>query len=102
MKLMAWAAAAAALPAARGAPRNAPDAVFDSDGTLYVSYVTLKGRANSPDAVWLTRSSDGGKTLTDPVETPLPPRSFQLRLTADPAKPRRIYLTWLEASELGH
>lgn len=93
-----------AIPAPRG--RNvkacyAPDAVFDSDGTLYVSYVTLKGRANSPDAVWLTRSSDGGKTLTDPVETPLPPRSFQLRLTADPAKPRRIYLTWLEASELG-
>ena len=93
-----------AIPAPRGQKVKAcyaPDAVFDADGTLYVSYVTLKGRANSPDQVFLTRSSDGGKTLTDPVETPLPARSFQVRLTADPAHPRRIYLTWLEASELG-
>ena len=93
-----------AIPAPRGEQVKAcyaPDAAFDADGTLYVSYVTLKGRANSPDKVWLTRSSDGGKTLTEPVETPLPPRSFQVRLTADPTESRRIYLTWVEASDLG-
>ena len=79
----------------------APDAAFARDGTLYLSYVTLKGRANSPNAVWLARSTDGGKTLSDPVETPLPPRSFQVRLTADPETAGRLYLTWLEASDLG-
>jgi hypothetical protein len=79
----------------------APDAAFSSDGTLYVSYVTLTGRANAPDAVWLTRSTDGGKTLTAPVKTPLGEHAFQVRLTADPASAKRIYLTYLKAGELG-
>ncbi|MGH2839876.1 MAG: sialidase family protein [Solirubrobacteraceae bacterium] len=79
----------------------APDAAFASDGTLYVSYVTLKGRANSPDAVWLTRSIDGGKTLQTPSETPLGRRAFQVRLTADPGAPKRVFLTYLKADELG-
>jgi hypothetical protein len=79
----------------------APDAAFSSDGTLYVSFVTLKGRANAPDAVWISRSTDGGKTLEEPVETPLGARAFQVRLTADPDAPKRIFLTWLKADELG-
>lgn len=79
----------------------APDAAFSSDGTLYVSYVTLTGRANAPDAVWVARSGDGGKTLEEPVETPLGKRAFQVRLTADPSAPKRIFLTWLKADELG-
>lgn len=78
-----------------------PDAVFASDGTLYVSYVTLRGRANAPNAVWISRSTDGGKTLSDPVETPLGRRAFQVRLTTDPRAADRIHLTWLKADELG-
>jgi hypothetical protein len=91
------------IPAPRGEEPKcfAPDAAFSSDGTLYVSYVTLKGRANAPNAVWISRSTDGGKTLQAPVETPLGARAFQVRLTADPSSPKRIFLTWLKADELG-
>jgi hypothetical protein len=79
----------------------APDAAFSPDGTLYVSYVTLKGRANAPNNVWITRSTDGGKTLEPPVRAPLGARAFQVRVTADPGSPKRIFLTWLQADELG-
>ncbi len=79
----------------------APDVAFTANGALYVSFVTLKGRANAPDAVWIMRSTDGGKTLSQPVRTPLGPRSFQVRLTTDARAPRRIFLTWLKASGLG-
>jgi hypothetical protein len=91
------------IPAPRGEEPKcyAPDAAFGRDGTLYVSFVTLKGRANAPNAVWISRSTDGGKTLSPPLETPLGPRSLQVRLIADPRTPDRIYLTWLAASELG-
>ena len=91
------------IPAPRGEEPKcyAPDVAFAADGTLYLSFVTLKGRANSPNAVWVVRSSDGGKTLSQPVRTPLGKRAFQVRLTADPAEPKRLYLTWLAASDLG-
>ena len=79
----------------------APDAAFSSDGTLYISYVTLKGRANAPNAVWITSSTDGGKTLSPPAKTPLGQKAFQVRLTADPQSAKRIRLTWLQADELG-
>jgi hypothetical protein len=91
------------IPAPRGEEPKcyAPDAAFSSDGTLYVSYVTLKGRANAPNNVWISRSTDGGKTLQSPVKAPLGARAFQVRLTADPNAPKRIFLTWLKAGELG-
>jgi len=91
------------IPAPRGEEPKcyAPDAAFSSDGTLYVSYVTLKGRANAPNNVWISRSTDGGKTLLAPVRTPLGAHAFQVRLTADPTSPKRIFLTWLKAGELG-
>lgn len=79
----------------------APDAAFAADGTLYLTYVTLRGRANTPDAVWITSSSDGGKTLSAPVETPLGERAFGVRITTDPRVPERVFLTWLAASEVG-
>lgn len=78
----------------------APDAAFDSDGTLYVSFVTLAGRGNVPNAVWISSSDDGGLTLSDP-EQALGDLAFQVRLTADPTKPRRLYLTWLQVSGVG-
>lgn len=91
------------IPAPRGEEPKcfAPDAAFSSDGTLYVSYVTLKGRANAPNNVWISRSGDGGKTLEPPVRAPLGARAFQVRLTADPESPKRIFLTWLKADGLG-
>ncbi len=91
------------IPAPRGEEPKcfAPDAAFSSDGTLYVSYVTLRGRANAPNNVWISRSTDGGKTLEPPVKAPLGARAFQVRLTADPTSPKRIFLTWLKADELG-
>ncbi len=96
-----WAQTAIPAPAGEEPKCYAPDVAFSSNGTLFLSFVTLKGRANSPNAVWISRSTDGGKTLSAPVETPLGPRAFQVRLTADPRVDGRIFLTWLKASELG-
>jgi hypothetical protein len=96
-----WTSTAIPAPAGEEPKCYAPDVAFSSNGTLFVSFVTLKGRANSPNAVWISRSTDGGKTLSTPIETPLGPKAFQVRLTADPRTDGRIYLTWLKASELG-
>ena len=98
-----WAQTPIPAPSNRSAGTKcyAPDVAFGRDGTLYLSYVTLKGRANAPEAVWITGSKDGGKTLAAPVRTPLPRHAFQVRITADPRVPGRIYLTWVQAGELG-
>ena len=78
----------------------APDAAFGQDGTLYLTFATLKGRANSPNAVWISRSNDGGRTLTRPVKV-LGKLAFQARLVADPNARGRLYLTYLKASDVG-
>lgn len=78
----------------------APDVAFGPDGTLYLSYVTLRGRANAPNAVWIATSTDGGRTLSEPQRA-LRRLAFQVRLTADPARRGRIYLTYLQASDVG-
>jgi hypothetical protein len=78
----------------------AADVIFASDGTLYMSYLTLRGAGNVPHAAWLVHSSDGGRTLSAPRRV-LGPLAFQPRLTSDPARPRRLYLTWLQASGTG-
>ncbi len=88
-------------PSRKSGKCYAPDVAFSPDGTLYLTFVTLKGRANSPAAAWIATSGDGGKTLSRPIRTPLGKRAFQVRVTADPRNSRRIYLTWLAASELG-
>jgi len=91
-----------AVPIPRGEERKcyAPDLTFAADGTLYMSYVTLRGRGNDPHAAWLVRSQDGGHTLSTPRRV-LGPLAFQVRLITDPARPRRLYLTWLQASTVG-
>ena len=78
----------------------APDVTFSADGTLHLSFVTLRGRANAPNAGWTSSSTNGGKTLSEPVKV-LDELAFQLRLVADPARPKRLYMTWLQASEVG-
>ncbi|MGH2744800.1 MAG: sialidase family protein [Gammaproteobacteria bacterium] len=78
----------------------APDVAFGADGALHLSFVTLRGRANAPNAVWTASSTDGGRTLSKPAKA-VGKLAFQVRLAADPARPKRLYMTWLQASEVG-
>jgi hypothetical protein len=73
----------------------APDLAWGPDGTVYLTFVTLTGRGNNPEAAWLTTSADGGGTWSEPRRV-LGPWTFQLRVAADPAN-GRLYLTWLQA-----
>ena len=93
-----WQETAIPFPAGEERPERcfAPDATFGADGTLYLVFVTLAGRGNSPNAVWVSTSSDGGRTLGEPVRA-LGRYAFQVRLVADSTRPRRLYLTWLQA-----
>ena len=78
----------------------APDVAFSAGGTLYLSFVTLAGAGNVPHALWLSKSTDGGRTLSTPVKVH-GELTFQARLAPDPAKPDRVFLTWLQAEEVG-
>lgn len=95
-----WSAVAVPIPPGEEHKCFAPDATFASDGTLYMSYATLRGAGNVPHAIWLVSSKDGGRTLTKPRRV-LGPLSFQVRLASDPARPKRLYLAWLSASSVG-
>ncbi|HVE45870.1 MAG TPA: sialidase family protein [Acidimicrobiales bacterium] len=76
----------------------APEPAFGADGVLYLSYVTLQGQGNVPNAGWIVSSKDGGRTLSQPVRA-LGRLSFQVRLVADPQVPARIYLASLQAAD---
>ncbi len=91
-----------AIPAPRGEEAKcfAPDLAFSADGTLHLSFVTLRGSGNVPNAVWVSSSKDGGRTLSDPVKV-AGRLAFQVRLAADPVKPNRLYMTWLQAGDVG-
>ena len=93
-----WQESVIPFPAGEERPERcfAPDAAFGADGTLYLVFVTLAGRGNSPHAVWVSTSSDGGRTFGAPVRA-LGRYAFQVRLVADAARPGRLYLTWLQA-----
>lgn len=97
-----WSQTAIPIPPGEQPKCYAPDVAFGADGVLYMSFVTLAGKANSPNAAWLVRSRDGGRTLSNPVKiAPLGKNAFTVRLTADPVEPEHLYLTWLAASDLG-
>jgi hypothetical protein len=85
------------LPAGLG-PSFAPDAAFAPDGTLYVSYVNLEGPGNVPDNLWVARSSDGGRSLSEPVRV-AGKLAFQARLAAAPDG--TVLVTWLQAEFVG-
>ena len=91
-----------AIPAPKGEEAKcfAPDVAYSADGTLYVSFVTLAGRGNVPHAVWVSKSEDDGRTLSDPVRVH-GELAFQVRLAADPARADRVYMTWLQAEDVG-
>lgn len=92
-----WRAAALPLPEGKDRP-FAPDVAFGPDGRLYVLYVNLEGRGNRPSNLWLSTSTDGGRTLGPPVlvTAGLP---FQARLAVDPAGP--LHVTWLQPTDTG-
>ncbi|MDP1849066.1 MAG: sialidase family protein [Solirubrobacteraceae bacterium] len=89
------------IPAPAGAQKCfAPDVAFSADGTLYLSFVTLAGPGNVPNALWLSKSTDGGQTLSTPLKVH-GELTFQVRLATDPGNAKRIFLTWLQADEVG-
>ncbi|MDQ4097971.1 MAG: glycoside hydrolase [Actinomycetota bacterium] len=77
---VSWSPTTIPFPAGEEEPPRcfAPDITFSADGTLHLSFATLKGAGNVPNAIWLTRSTDGGRTLTTPQRR-LGPLSFQDR-----------------------
>jgi len=91
-----WTQTPLPLPAGRDRP-FAPDAAFGPDGTLYVTYVNLEGNGNRPQTLWLASSTDGGRTLSDPVEV-AGRLSFQARVTVDGAG--TVYVTWLAVKDV--
>ena len=95
-----WSQTPIPLPAGEEPKCYAPDVAFGRNGTLYLSFVTLHGNGNEPHAVWLSHSRNGGRTLSRPRKL-LGALSFQTRLVADPARAGRLYLTWLDAAEVG-
>ena len=72
----------------------APDIAFGPDGTLYVAYVSLQGQGNTPANLWLTTSTDGGRSLAPPVPV-AGELTFQPRLTV--AGDGTVHLVWLDA-----
>lgn len=71
-----------------------PDVAFGPDGTLYALYVSLQGRGNSPGALWLATSADGGRTLEPPVRV-ADELAFQPRLAVD--SEGTVHAVWLQA-----
>jgi hypothetical protein len=76
----------------------APDIAFGPDGTLYVSYVNLVGEGNVPDNLWVARSTDGGRTLSEPARV-TGRLAFGARLVVGPDG--TVHVTWLQAAEVG-
>ena len=95
-----WKRTRVPIPPGPGRKCYAPDAAFAPDGTLYLSYVTLQGRGNTPSAVWLASSRDGGRTLGAPRRV-AGPLAFQVRLSADPRRSGSLYVSYVQAREVG-
>lgn len=92
-----WSATELPLPSGLDRP-FAPDASFSPDGALYVTYANLTGAGNVPDNLWLSRSDDGGRTLSPPVRVS-GRLGFQGRVVAAPDG--TVHVTWLQAAEVG-
>lgn len=95
---MTWQSTALPLPAGLDRP-YAPDVAFAPNGTLYVLYVNLTGTGNSPDNLWLSRSTDAGASLSPPVRV-AGALTFQARLAVGPAD-GTVVITWLQATDVG-
>ena len=92
-----WSTTALPLPPGLNRPYG-PDVAFAADGTLYVTYVDLQGNGNAPGDLWLSKSTDEGRTLSPPVRI-AGKLAFQARLAVDRAG--TIYVTWLQGTVAG-
>jgi len=92
-----WKSTALPLPSGLDRP-YAPDVAFAPDGTLYVTYVNLAGRGNVPANLWLSKSTDGGRTLSAPVRI-AGKLAFQARVAVD--RKGAVHVIWLQADEVG-
>lgn len=91
-----WSSVSFPTPAGEDRP-YAPDLAWAPDGTLYMSFVTLRGSGNNPGAVWITSSDDAGETWTTPRRI-LGSYAFQVRMSVD-HQDGDLFLTWLQASD---
>ncbi|MDP9401738.1 MAG: glycoside hydrolase [Actinomycetota bacterium] len=76
----------------------APDAAFGADGTLYVSFVTLIGLGNTPNAAWVAAARPGEQVLSTPLRS-LGPLAFQVRLATDRLEPGRLWLSYVKVED---
>ena len=76
-----------------------PEAAFDRTGRLYYLFIGLAGKGNQPTGVFLTSSTDRGRTFSIPRKL-LGPLNFAARMAIDPTLGRagRIHLVWLHAT----
>lgn len=76
----------------------APEVGFDAAGRLHFLFAGLAGKGNHPMGVFLTTSSDRGRTFSRPQRV-LGPDNFSVRMAVDPdAGPLgRIHLVWVHA-----
>jgi len=95
-----WTQTAVPAPKGEEAKCFAPDVAYSADGTLYLSFVTLGGSGNIPHALWLSKSTDDGRTLSEPIRV-AGPETFQVRLAPDPRNAKRVFLTWLQSNGVG-
>jgi len=76
----------------------APEIAFDGHGRLYFLFIGLQGPGNSPMGVFLTSSSDKGRTFSS-AQPVLGPQNYMVRMAIDPSvgDRGRIHLVWLRA-----
>lgn len=89
-----WSTSTPAVPAGEDRP-YAPDLAFDAEGNLFALFTTLTGDSNTPGAVWLERSTDGGSTFSEPVQV-AGAHAFGARLAVSPDG-RRVHVTWVQS-----
>jgi hypothetical protein len=75
-----------------------PDAAFGPDGLLYVTYVNLTGTGNTPANLFAARSSDGGRTLSEPILI-ASGLTFQPRIAVGPDGV--VHVVWLQVMRNG-
>ena len=77
----------------------APEVAFDRSGTLYFLFIGLHGQGNNPMGVFLTSSTDNGRTFAPPRQL-LGPSNYQVRMAIDRSTGDRgrMHLVWLHAA----
>ncbi|MGH9226937.1 MAG: sialidase family protein [Acidimicrobiales bacterium] len=78
----------------------APEVAFDRKGTLYYLFIGLMGLGNEPMGVFLTTSTNRGRSFSTPWKI-LDEQNYQVRLAVDHGlgDRGRMYLTWLHSAQ---